>query len=107
MPSDQAPNGGGDYVALCRQCVADQRRRILRLGRLGQSTARARDLLETFEFALDVAIRVAESQTAIGKVERPLHGATRGPQPTERPHLDRILPMALVVSRKWPIRSTN
>ncbi len=36
----------------------------------GWSTARARNLLETFEFSLAVATMVADSKTEIGKVER-------------------------------------
>jgi len=67
--------GSNRYLALCKRNVAEQRRRILQREKRRESTASARDLLETFEYALSVAIELAAREKCDRERARP--GAVR------------------------------
>jgi hypothetical protein len=54
------------YIALYKRHIAAQRERILRLEQRGEDTAPARDLLDTFEHALQVA--AAHRDTILSRV---------------------------------------
>jgi len=64
MDSD-CERGAGRYFTLCQRHVAEQRRRVLRLEQRGMSTAAARDLLQTFEYALAVATEIAGARSLL------------------------------------------